>query len=116
MIRRFELRAKETRRNDMLGARSESLGFLLGVCEMPYLHRRIAHLGEMLRNGRLHLPDTAEMARTVAELKQIQRDSMGRPDLTTCSPRVRSLARMMYRMRDMWGDDTTQTTEPKERP
>jgi len=66
---------------------------------MPYLNRRIEHLIEILNAGKLHVAEGVDQT-YFAELKndmaKVQRLPSGDIDLETCSPLLRSFARMTY--------------------
>lgn len=69
---------------------------------MAYLHRRIEHLHELVKTGKLHfLRGDENQEQLIEEMTRVRRLESGEIDLETCSPRVRSFARMMYSAVDM---------------
>lgn len=66
---------------------------------MPYLHRKIEHLLELIKKGKLYLPShlkEEDLGQIEEDIKRIKRDSVGIIDLNTCSPRLISLAKALY--------------------
>lgn len=69
---------------------------------MAYLHRRIEHLQELVKTGKLKfLKGDQKQEQLIEELMRVRRLESGEVDIETCSPLVRSFARMMYATKDM---------------
>ena len=66
---------------------------------MPYLHRRIEHLLELIKTGKLYFPidlKDEDKRQLEEDIKRIRRDKTGMIDLGTCSPKLIFLAKALY--------------------
>jgi len=75
---------------------------------MPYLHRRIEHLLELIKTGKLYFPShfkEEDIGQIEEDIKRIRRDSFGIIDLNTCSPRLISLAKALYILKNQHVND-----------
>jgi len=80
---------------------------------MPFLHRRIENLCELVKTGKLHfLKDDPIQQQLIEELMKVRRLESGKVDLETCSPLVRSFARMIYNAKDMLDPGVQSEEEP----
>src|SRR5712692_2721099 len=71
---------------------------------MSYLERRVRYLLDELRAGHLILPASPEsddLKQAIQELRTVRQRPDGHIDLSSCSDRVRSLARMFYMLRGL---------------
>lgn len=75
---------------------------------MPYLHRRIEHLLELIKTKKLYFPShykEEDIGQIEEDIKRIQRDSIGIIDLNTCSPRLITLAKALYILKNQHAND-----------
>jgi len=71
---------------------------------MAYLHRRIEHLLKLFREGKLYFSHDAEKEEVrflIEDIRKIKRKQKGEIDLSTCSSRARSFAKVLYLIEEL---------------
>lgn len=82
---------------------------------MTYLQRRIERLIELLNAGQLHFAETVDqsyLSQLKEDLTKIRRLESGEIDLETCTPRLRSFARMTYNVQKVIEPTQEQKSAP----
>ena len=86
---------------------------------MPYLHRRIEHLLELIKTGKLCFPSQfkqEDIGQIEEDIKRIRRDNNGIIDLNTCSPRLIFLAKAIYILKNQHANEKKETISSEKTP